>query len=134
MYAAAADYGMMAKAEYMQHANETTLLCLMIEGKDGLSNLDEILSVLGIDIIFAGPYDLSQSLGLPGQVLHPQVQGHIKDMLNRVRAKGLAFGLFVDTVETARDYRDMGVQFISISVDVHILRLAAQGMTSALKG
>ena len=41
MYAAAADYGMMAKAEYMRHANDTTLLCLMIEGKDGLSNLNE---------------------------------------------------------------------------------------------
>jgi len=44
-----------------------------IEGVEGINNLNEILSVSGIDVIFIGPYDLSQSLGIPGEVNHPLV-------------------------------------------------------------
>ena len=54
------------------------MIILQIEGIEGIQNLDEILSVPGIDIIFIGPYDLSQSLGLPGNVHHPKVIEQMK--------------------------------------------------------
>jgi 4-hydroxy-2-oxoheptanedioate aldolase len=44
------------------------MILIHIEGVEGLENLEEIISVPGLDVIFLGPYDLSQSLGIPGQV------------------------------------------------------------------
>ncbi len=48
---------------------------------EGLENLEEILSVEGIDIIFLGPYDLSQSCGVPGEVHHKKVVDKMKDAI-----------------------------------------------------
>lgn len=73
----AAGYSALDRYEYFEHANRETISILHIEGTEGINNLEEILSVKGIDVTFIGPYDLSQSLGVPGQVDHPRV---IKEM------------------------------------------------------
>src|SRR5918995_2956478 len=57
--------------EYVKRANDDTLLMVIIEHKDAVANIEEILSVPGIDGTFIGPYDLSMSLGIPGQLDHP---------------------------------------------------------------
>ncbi len=53
--------------------NEESLVVLQVEGKRGIDNLDEIITVANVDVIFLGPYDLSQSLGIPGQVQDSRV-------------------------------------------------------------
>ena len=59
--------------EYVEHANDDTLLMVQIEHKDAVANIEEILSVPGIDGTFIGPYDLSMSMGIPGQITHPDL-------------------------------------------------------------
>ena len=76
-YVRAAGYSSMDKADYFRHANEA-LLIIQIEGQAAIDNLDEILAVEGIDIVFVGPYDLSQSLGVPGEVEHPLLVDKMK--------------------------------------------------------
>lgn len=62
----AADYSAMDRYEYFENS-KNILIILQLEGVKAIENLDEILEVEGVDILFIGPYDLSQSLGIPGR-------------------------------------------------------------------
>jgi 4-hydroxy-2-oxoheptanedioate aldolase len=104
-----------------------------IEGVEGINNLDEILSVSGIDVIFIGPYDLSQSLDIPGEVNHPLVVEKMTEILNKCRKKNMAVGTFVDDVEAAKKWISFGVQYISFSVDVGILYEACKNIIKEIK-
>ena len=71
-FVSAADYSAKDRNEYFKSSKDL-LVILQLEGVQAISNLDEILEVEGIDIIFIGPYDLSQSLGVPGDIKNPKV-------------------------------------------------------------
>lgn len=133
IYSRAAQYGHMPKKEYLQTANENTLLILQIEGSEGLKNLDAILAVPGGDVIFVGPYDLSQSLGLPGEIDHPQVVRAIEDIVKRVCKSGRHVGIYADDVEAAQKWIKLGVQFIALSVDTAIYYQACKKLVAALR-
>ena len=79
--------------EYMRRANDDTLLIVQVEHVDAVRNIDAILSVPGIDGTFIGPYDLSSSMGIPGQLDHPDVVAAKETVLAATRACGLAGGI-----------------------------------------
>ncbi|MSS73855.1 MAG: aldolase [Candidatus Latescibacteria bacterium] len=114
--------------------NDLSMLLVHVEGVEGLHNLDDILSVKGLDVIFLGPYDLSQSLGIPGQVTDPRVVDRMKEATKRIRDAGLAVGTFADGPDAALRWIDAGVQYISISVDTGIYLKACREMVKAVKG
>jgi len=118
-YVRAANYSSMDKADYFKEANDIVVI-LQLEGQKAIDNLDEILSVKGYDIIFIGPYDLSQSLGVTGQVTHPKVEEKMRQIVAACKERGVAVGTFSDSTENARKWRDAGVQYLSYSVDVGI--------------
>ncbi|MCK4343939.1 MAG: aldolase, partial [Bacteroidales bacterium] len=66
-YVRAAGFSSKDRNVFFEESNQNTLVILQIEGKEGIENLEYIFDVNGVDIIFLGPYDLSQSLGVPGQ-------------------------------------------------------------------
>lgn len=115
----AANYSSKDRFAYFKEANQS-LIILQLEGREAIENLEEILNVNGIDIIFIGPYDLSQSLGVPGQVDHPEVHNKMKYIIGKARENGIVVGTFVDNMKNALQWRKMGVQYISYSVDVGI--------------
>jgi len=120
-YVRAAKYTALDKKTYFSNANKETMVIIHIEGKEGVLNIDEILSVEGIDIIFLGPYDLSQSLGMPGEVNHPKVIEMMQEVIKKAKKSGKVVGTFVDDVETGKKWIELGVQYISYSVDVGII-------------
>lgn len=65
-------------AAQRQRANSEIMVVAMIEDKEGVDNLDSILSVAGIDMVLEGAIDLSRSYGVPGQAQHPTVQDAIE--------------------------------------------------------
>ncbi|PTN12396.1 HpcH/HpaI aldolase family protein [Nitrosomonas aestuarii] len=67
-------FGTIDLLTYFERANSEIMVVVMIEDKEGVENLDDILSVPGIDMVLEGAIDLSQSYGVPGQPLHPHVQ------------------------------------------------------------
>lgn len=69
----AAQYSAKDRFEYFKEENEKVTI-LQIEGQEGIDNIDDILTVDGIDVLFIGPYDLSQSLGVPGEIDNPLVE------------------------------------------------------------
>jgi len=104
-----------------------------IEGVEGINNLNEILSVSGIDVIFIGPYDLSQSLGIPGEVNHPLVTEKIKEVVTKCRKNNIAVSTFADDIQTAKKWISLGVQYMSFSVDVGILYEVSKQIVEKLK-
>ena len=101
--------------DYARHANEQTLVSIMLEEVEALDNLDEILRVDNVDVFFIAPGDLAQSMGLPGQVDNPQVQSAIDDGLRRIRAAGRVPGTLT-TPATIDRYLDLGVRFLWMSL------------------
>lgn len=120
-YVRAAGYSSIDKDTYFECANKDTKVIIHIEGEAGLSNFQEILQVPDIDVIFLGPYDLSQSLGIPGQVDHPAVVSRMKEMVDLAQGVGKVVGTFVDDVATAKNWMDLGVLYISYSVDTGVI-------------
>lgn len=115
----AADYSAMDRYEYFENS-KNILIILQLEGVKAIENLDEILEVEGVDILFIGPYDLSQSLGIPGQVNNPLVVEEMKKIVERASKKNKVIGAFVDTPEDLVMWRDLGVKYLSYSVDIGI--------------
>jgi HpcH/HpaI aldolase/citrate lyase family len=92
--------------------------------------IDEIIAVDGIDVVFVGPYDLSQSLGVTGQVDHPMVTDRMVEIVQKCLPKGIAVGSFVETVEGARKRRDLGVKYLYYSVDTGIFSQACHDIVA----
>jgi len=128
----AADYSAKDRFKYFADANKSVVI-LQIEGKDGIENIGEILSVKGIDVIFVGPYDLSQSLGLTGQVDHPSVEEKMLEIVKKCAEKNVTVGTFVDTPANAAKWRKNGVKYISYSVDVGIFYNAVSDLVKSLQ-
>lgn len=120
---------------YVKNANDDTLLIVQIEHKDAVSNIEEILSVPGIDGTFIGPYDLSMSLGIPGQINHPDVIAAKRKVKDATIAHGLFAGVhFVhpDTaVEDCRQAVEEGYRFIALGTDILFLGDSARTLQQA---
>ncbi|UCF98111.1 MAG: hypothetical protein JSV89_00920 [Spirochaetaceae bacterium] len=113
----AADYSSLDRYEYFARAN-TTVIAMQLEGVSAIENLQDILSVSGWDIAFIGPYDLSQSLGVTGQVDDPRVTQMMKTVVDECVKRNVVVGTFVDTLEEARKWSTAGVKYLCYSVDV----------------
>jgi len=129
----AADYSASDRYKYFEEANKETITVPHIEGTKGISNLKEILSVEGLDIVFVGPYDLSQSLNIPGQVEDSRVVEKMREVVNMCKKSRLAVGTFVDDFKAAKKWIAQGVQYISFSVDVGIFYEACRSIVRELK-
>lgn len=74
--------------DYMTHTNDNILVIAQLEDEIVLQNLDDILSVEGIDLFASGAQDIAQSMGLPGQPNHPKVKEFETEVKRRVHAAG----------------------------------------------
>ena len=84
-------------------------------------------------MIFIGPYDLSQSLGVPGNVHSSEVVGQMKLIVEKAAASNIAVGTFVDTPEDALYWKDLGVKYIANSVDVGIFYTACKDIVTSIR-
>lgn len=123
-------FGSVPGTDYFREAQETVVI-VQAEGRKAIENLDEILDVEGIDVVFVGPYDLSSSLGLIGQIDHPQVMECIQDICKRASEKSVKVGCFADNVQSAKRLRSMGVRFLGYSCDMAIFQNAAKADVAA---
>lgn len=117
-YVRAGKYGSIDKADFFGKANDETAVILQVEGQDGVQALPDILKVKGFDVLFVGPYDLSASLGIPGQVNHPKVIAQMEEIMCQAKEVGVAVGFFCDDVATAVEWKNRGVQYVSFSSDI----------------
>ncbi len=113
--------------------NEESLVVVHVEGRRGVENIADIVSVSHIDVIFLGPYDLSQSLGIPGQVRDPRVIELMQKCVTIIRNAGKAAGTFADNPEVAKQWIASGVQYVALGVDVAIFLRSCQALVEAVR-
>jgi 2-keto-3-deoxy-L-rhamnonate aldolase RhmA len=111
--------------DYMARANQDLVVVAQIEHIDAVNRIDEIVEVDGLGAIFVGPYDLSGSLGVLGQVEHESVRSAIDQVRRACERRALPFGVFAPTAEAARAERDRRSTLIAVGSDVSYLAAAA---------
>lgn len=114
-----AEYSNQDRNVYFKKSNES-IIVIQLEGKEGIDNFDDIVQIQGVDIIFVGPYDLSQSLGIPGQIEHPIIIEKITELQLKAKAKGIALGTFCDTPHMLKHWRNLNLGYLAYSVDIAI--------------
>ena len=101
---------------------------------DTVDELDEIAAVDGVDVIFIGPFDLSQSMGIPGQVYDEKIE-HVMDLvLAATKKHGKYAGIYTGSIEMAKKYRDMGFQYIIVGSDIKHFSTECKRVVQELKG
>lgn len=115
---------------YLRDANDGMCLLVQIETRVGLSNMDAILAVEGIDGVFFGPADLSADFGYIGQPGHPEVKAAIIDGCVRARAAGKTAGAMTLDDGLIAEYRDAGANFISVGIDTNLLARATDALAA----
>ena len=121
-------------ADYLQTANEEICLLLQIESRAGLAALDEIAALDGVDGLFIGPADLAADMGHLGNSGHPEVRAAIVDSFARIHRAGKARGIMTLDLAQARDYRDLGADFMAIGTDVTLLVSATENLRREFLG
>jgi 4-hydroxy-2-oxoheptanedioate aldolase len=106
--------------DYVQALREIVVV-LMIEKQAAVENLEEILSVDGIDMVQWGGVDYSMSIGRPGAKLTPEVKAVERHVIETALRLGVPPRAEIGSVEQARYYLDLGVQHFSLGVDLSIL-------------
>jgi 4-hydroxy-2-oxoheptanedioate aldolase len=112
-----AEYGMggVTTQEYFAKANANTLVCLMLEEVKAISNIAEIARVKGVDVLFIGSGDLSQSMGYPGQQAHPEVLAVMEKGVKLIRAAGVVAGVSCPD-KLIPKFLGLGVQYFHSNV------------------
>jgi 4-hydroxy-2-oxoheptanedioate aldolase len=122
-------------ADYLQHANDTIVAFAMIETARALDNLDDILSVEGLDAIYVGPSDLSMALGCAPSFddLEPRVSEAVDHVLAKSRARGIVAGIHNASPEAALRRIREGFQFVTVSSDARLMAAGAQQVVSKMR-
>jgi len=119
--------------DYVANANKEIVVMIQVEHRDAVSNIDEILAVEGIDSYFIGPYDLSASMGLTGQLTHPDVISAIKLITEKCKSAAKPWGIFSMTAEGMVQGIAQGCTFALCGVDAGILSDSYSALLRALR-
>lgn len=133
-YSRSNNYGLTLK-EAVASDNSRTFVCVQIEHIDAVEDLEHILSVKGIDAAIIGPYDLSASMDIVGQLEHPKMQDAIARTLKTCIDKGILPGIHVvnpNTVEIMSRI-NQGYKFIACSVDITMITFMSANILAELK-
>jgi 2-keto-3-deoxy-L-rhamnonate aldolase RhmA len=118
------DYGDFRKLDgvkYTNQANEEIFIVGQIETAKSVDNIDEILSSSGLDAIFIGPYDLSTSMGVSGQLDHPRIIDSTEKIISRAKQHHIILGSYVNDFESGKRWIDAGVQLIACGNDAFLI-------------
>lgn len=110
-------------AEYATKASEDVFVMALVEGAEGFGNLEDIARTEGLDGLMIGPMDLTVSLGIGGQLDHPDLKSYIRNALRICDEAGVKFFVpnFFQTIEKAtqatKEWRELGVKYFTIGSD-----------------
>ncbi len=106
---------------YTARENKRTLSGIIIEGPEGVADIDCIIDDPRLDLVYVGVYDISVALGIPGEINNPKVMKVLKECVKKIRAKKKAAGALFHSDEELRLFKSMGVQFLCYRVDSDVL-------------
>jgi 2-keto-3-deoxy-L-rhamnonate aldolase RhmA len=117
----------------IQSANRQTLLIAQIETAEGVRRAREIAAVDGIDVLWIGHFDLTNSLGIPGQFDHPQFQDAVRAVLDTCRDFGKVPGFLAGDVASGKRLLDQGFRMIAYGGDLWLYQAALRQGVAELR-
>jgi 2-keto-3-deoxy-L-rhamnonate aldolase RhmA len=128
-------YGTVSGKEFKEWSNSEVMVGIQIESLEAIENLEEILSVQGIDIVLSGRGDISNALGVPGQKTHPLVLETEEKIFKTAKEKGLAISpqldpTAADFADTVADWVDKGARVISFGHDLTVIKKAFEDVVT----
>lgn len=127
------DYAGGDVAEKMKSANEEVLLIGLVETAAGIEHVDKIAAVEGLDVLWIGHFDLTNSIGIPGQFTHPKFLRAVDSVLEACASHGKAAGFMAADVETGQKLIAQGFRCISYSGDIWLYSQALRDGVAALR-
>jgi 2-keto-3-deoxy-L-rhamnonate aldolase RhmA len=116
--------------EYLPRANDETIVIVQIETAEGIRNLESIAAVEGVDLLFAGPMDISAALGHIGNLRHPDVQKFLDEFPARAQQAGKPSAITLRGYEASKWAYEAGYRFVSIG---SVVFQGSVGLTDELR-
>lgn len=127
------DYVMPQPADYLQRANANTTIICQIESVKGVENLESIAAVPGVDILWVGHFDLTQSMGIVAQFQHPRFLEALRKVPVAARHHGKAAGVQPGSREQMTEWMQAGYRVISWGSDIAVYRAALAGAVTGVR-
>jgi 2-keto-3-deoxy-L-rhamnonate aldolase RhmA len=109
-----------AGPEFFAQANEELTVIIQVETAKAFENLESIVSVPGVDVVWIGHYDLTVSMGFPAQFDHPKLLRAMDDLVEVCRKYGVAPGFLPPTQESATHWMRKGFRMLSLGSDIGV--------------
>ena len=117
----------------LNSANHRTTIFAQIETAEGVANAEEIAAIDGIDCLWVGHFDLSASLGIPGEFDNPKFTAAIDNVVRAANKHKKALGRLVPTVDQGHECNNLGFDFICYSGDVWVLHNALEDAVAKIR-
>ena len=111
-------------AEFLAYSNANTTVICQIESVEGIENLEAIATTPGVDVLWVGQFDLSQSLGIPGQFHDQRFLDALKRVTDGCNAHSVGAGIQPGSLEQAREWMAIGFNVISYGTEVSVYMAA----------
>ena len=115
-------------------ANKNTLLIANVEGEEGLKNLQEIVEVDGIDVVFIGLFDMSKSLGIAGDVQNPRVMEKLDEAIEVIHKNGKKVGSIASNLDMLEILKKKKIDYLTYSVDTGMIKESYKHMINNFRG
>jgi 2-dehydro-3-deoxyglucarate aldolase len=120
-------------AQALQAANDRTVIMCLLETAEGAENADAIAALDGVDGLWVGHFDLSVSLGIPGQFDHPKFKAAIDRIIAAAKSHNKSLGRLVSNTDQGIHNFKQGFDFCCYSGDVWVLRDALTAALNTLR-
>jgi 4-hydroxy-2-oxoheptanedioate aldolase len=129
----AGGYSILNAINHTSVSNNNTMLAIHVEGNEGIANIDEILKLEQIDIVFIGIFDISKSLGIPGQINNKKVIKILKELTEKIIRANKYPGSIVNNMDQLKQFIDFGIKYITYSVDCNIILESYKNISNHFK-
>jgi 2-keto-3-deoxy-L-rhamnonate aldolase RhmA len=107
-------------AEFLDWSNRESLIVIQIESQEAVDRVDELVSIEGVDAALIGPFDLSQSLGIPGELDHPRLAEAYERVIAACARHGVAPGAHLQSIESVHRWREAGMRLFLYRYDIQL--------------
>ncbi|MCS6853067.1 MAG: aldolase/citrate lyase family protein [Gemmataceae bacterium] len=115
-------FGTLPLRDYFQQANAETFIAIQIEHVDALADVERIAAIPDVDVLFIGPADLTQSMGIPGEWEHPRLWDAIERVAAACRSAGIHWAILPLHPAFARRCLALGCRMLAPGIDVWVLQ------------
>jgi 4-hydroxy-2-oxoheptanedioate aldolase len=105
---------------FVERSNRETMVVIHIETREAVDAIEAYVAIDGVDVLFLGPMDLSQSLGHPGQPTHPEVLAALERVAEVVVPSDKVLGIYAGTAEMTEEWLERGARYFTTGVEMFL--------------